>query len=121
MGPAVGLVLGIASLAQSSAAYKKQEKAQALQRLRSVRQAIRERQMKRAEARVAAEGAGLQASSAFFGGQTSLSSNFGSALGYSSAQSGLSRDIAGLQQQANVLSGLSDLAMNIDPSKLAAV
>lgn len=116
MGAAVGLILGLASLSEQQKAARKQGEQQVLQRRRSIRQLIRERQIKRAEARVAAESAGLQASSGFFGGQTSLSSQAGGALGYGGAMSGLSQEISSAQANAQMLSGLSSLSFQAGKS-----
>ena len=110
MGAAVSLFLGLASLSEQKKAATKQQEQQKLQRRRSIRQMLRERQLKRAEAQHVAAATGLTGSSAAAGGLSSLAATGGSALGYSGAMSGLSQDITRLQSSANMLSGLGSLA-----------
>ena len=110
MGAVVSLFLGLASLSEVKKAATKQQEQQKLQRRRSVRQLLRERQMKRAEAQHLAAATGLTGSSAAAGGLSSLAATGGSALGYSGAMSGLSREITSHQAMAQQFSGLSSLA-----------
>lgn len=83
---------------QAAAVQKRQQQAEAA---RSRRSALREAQMKRAQARVRAEAVGGAGGSGVAGGLSSLSSQVGSGLGFagaSTARSGLISDF-GVQQQ----------------------
>jgi len=110
MGPVPQLLFGLASLMQQSKAAKKAEQQQEFQRRTSVRKVLRERQLKRAQARITAEGAGIGFSSAAAGGIASLGAQTGTAIGRAGVMSGLSKDITRLQSSANMLSGLGSLA-----------
>ena len=87
------------------AAAAKQQQQQELRAARSRRQAFRELQISRARARASAAAMGAGDSSALAGGLASLSSQYGSALGYSGAMTGLSREISqlGVQQQTALM------------------
>jgi len=84
-----------------AAAADKQQKQQELRAARSRRQAFRELQISRSRAKASAAAMGAGDSSALAGGLASLSSQYGSALGYSGAMTGLSREISqlGVRQQ----------------------
>lgn len=88
-----------------AAAAAKQQQQQELRASRSRRQAFRELQISRARARASAAAMGAGDSSALAGGLASLSSQYGSALGYSGAMTGLSREISqlGVQQQTALM------------------
>lgn len=95
------------SIIQQQKAAKQQKKAQrAQQRQQDVAarrrriQAIRERQIRAAQARNTAGALGAIESSGFFGGQSSLSSQLGEGLGFSTEMSGLSKVISVANQKA---------------------
>ena len=100
----------VAGFAQASAAKKQaklQEKSIAEQRkqnrnaeIRSRKKLNRERMIKAARARQQAQASGAQETSSIQGGLSSLSSQQGSATGFSTMQSGLSDNIAMFQQQS---------------------
>ena len=88
-----------AAKAQGRAA-EEQRKQQQLQAQRSRRQAIRQAQLQRAQAFAAGVGAGAQGGSGIAGGLSSLGSQVGGAMGYSTQMSGLSQNIGMFNQQA---------------------
>ncbi len=102
---AVGTLFSISQSRKAAkagaAAADKQQKQQELRAARSRRQAFRELQIGRSRAKASAAAMGAGGSSALAGGLASLSSQYGSALGYSGAMTGLSREISqlGVRQQ----------------------
>lgn len=82
---------------QAAAAQRKAERARATQ---SQRRANREVLIRRAQAKAQAEALGGRGGSAIAGGISSLSSQFGSAVGFAGQMSGLSQDINMFQAQA---------------------
>ena len=111
MPPALAVIGAVASVGGTLAAVNQQKKAVAFQQQaavkqqeqqnlatrRSQRQAIREAQIRRAQAAAAAQGLGASGGSSIAGG----TSQTGSALGFSTQMSGLSSDIAMLGGRAN--------------------
>lgn len=87
-----------ASAQRASLAAQQQQ--QALQTRRSQRAAIRQQQIQQAQLRASALGMGVVGGSAIAGGEASLASQTGEALGYGSQMSGLSRQITMFNQQA---------------------
>jgi hypothetical protein len=111
---AAAAVVGAVSSVKS---YQAQKKAgQAVQRQQEVqssasrRAAIREMQIKRAQTIASAQAAGVVGGSGVAGGLTSLSSQVGSNLGYSSQMSGLSKEISMFNTQAQTYGAVSGLA-----------
>ena len=110
MGVVAAVVGAIGAVAQASAARKSakaQEKSLELQQeqqevntRRSQRSNIREMQIRRAQAVSAAGGVGASFGSGIAGGVSSLSSQSGEALGFSTQMSGLSREITRYDTQA---------------------
>lgn len=107
MGPVAAVIGAVASVAGTVVSYNAQKKAAAASRQqqelatsRSNRQAIREAQLKRAQAIAAGAAMGGLGGSAMAGGLSSLGSQLGSGLGFSSQMSGLSADIEKFQQRA---------------------
>ena len=76
---------------------EQQQQQQKLQVQQQRRQAIRQAQLQRAQASVAAQAYGAGGSSAIGGGISSLGSQLGGQLGFSSQMSGISRNITALQ------------------------
>lgn len=106
----VGAVTAVKSAQAQSKAAASAQKQQELSYSRSQKQAIREAQIRRATATASAQSMGALASSGFSGGVSSLSSQVGSTLGYSSQLSGLSKEQAMYQSQAATLGAMSNLA-----------
>lgn len=107
MPQALAVIGAVTSVAGTVASYSAQRKAgkaaQAQQELatrRSNRQAIREAQLRRAQAFNAAAQMGALGGSAIEGGVGSLGSQLGSGLGFSSQMSGISADIQKYSQRA---------------------
>jgi hypothetical protein len=90
----------------SNAAQKQQE----VQSSASRRAAIREMQIKRAQTVASAQAAGVVGGSGVSGGLSSLGSQVGSNLGYSSQMSGLSREISMYNMQAQKYSDIAGFA-----------
>lgn len=112
------LLLGLASLGLQASALSDQRESTRLQRQqqqvsarRERRQMIRQGQQQAAAARAMAAGTGTLQSSGFFGGQSSLTSQIGTNLGFATQMSGLSQQINTLSDRAQFKSGLSSLAM----------
>jgi len=95
---AVAAVVGAVSSVRSANAQKKAgeaaQKQQEIQSSASRRAAIREMQIKRAQTVASAQAAGVVGGSGVSGGLSSLGSQVGANLGYSSQMSGLSREIS---------------------------
>lgn len=91
---------------QAAAAQRKAERARATQ---SQRRANREVLIRRAQAKAQAEALGGRGGSAIAGGISSLSSQFGSAVGFAGQMSGLSQDINMFQAQAASAAARSEM------------
>lgn len=91
---------------RAAASQRQQQRAQAAE---SRRRAFREIQAKRAQARAQAQALGATGGSGVAGGISSLSSQFGSALGFGSQMSGLSQDINMFQAQAASAAARSEM------------
>ncbi|RTL05366.1 hypothetical protein EKK58_08170 [Candidatus Dependentiae bacterium] len=107
MGPVAAVIGAVATVGGTVLQYGAQRQAakaarkqQELNTQRSNRQAIREAQLRRAEALAAASSMGALGGSAIAGGLGSLGSQLGSGLGFSSQMSSLSADIEKFQQKA---------------------
>lgn len=107
MGPVAAVIGAVAAVGGTVVSYNAQKKAAAASRrqqelatTRSNRQAIREAQLKRAQAIAAGAAMGGLGGSALAGGLSSLGAQLGSGLGFSSQMSGLSADIEKFQQRA---------------------
>jgi hypothetical protein len=103
--PAIAAVVAIGGTAYSVSEQRKSSKAQrevsrrqqrqqALKAARSRRMAFRELQIKRAQAQASQAALGLSGSSGAAGGLASLTSQYGSKLGYGSAMTNLSQEIS---------------------------
>jgi hypothetical protein len=97
--------------AQQKAASRARKRDKVASR-RSRRQAIREAQIRRAQALASAQGAGAQGSSAEFGGIGSITSRLGERLGFGSQIGALNRSIASAQSQASLFSGIASIGAN---------
>ena len=116
MGPAVAVIGAVAAVGGTVMAYSAQKKAakaaqrqQELSTQRSNRQAIRETQIRRAEALAAAASMGALGGSAIAGGLGSLGAQLGSGLGYSSQMSALSADIERYQSKAAMWGSIASM------------
>lgn len=106
----VGAGAAVASAKNQQKASAAAQKQQELSYARSQKQAIREAQIRRAQATASVQSMGAMASSGFAGGVSSLTSQLGSTLGYSSQLSGLSKEQAMYQSKAATLGAMSNLA-----------
>lgn len=113
----IGAVTSVAgtvvSYSASQKAAKANERQQNLATSRQNRSAIREAQIKRAQALNTASQVGAGTGSGISGGVGSLSSQLGSGLGFSSQMSALSTQITKYQKQASLwgdIAGLGKLA-----------
>lgn len=116
MGPVAVVIGAVAAVGGTIMQYSAQRRAakasrkqQELSTQRSNRQAIREAQLRRAEALSAASSMGVLGGSAIAGGLSSLGSQLGSGLGYSSQMSSLSADIEKFQQKAAMWGAVSGM------------
>ena len=117
MGPTLNVIMAVATAASAVGSYASSTKAaklsnqqQALANRRSVRQSIREAQIRRAQTTNIASQFGGLGGSAVDGGLSSLSSQLGSGLGYSSQQSGLSAGISRANANAAMFGSLGSLS-----------
>jgi len=106
----VGAVTAVKSAQAQKKATEASQKQQELAYNRSQKQAIREAQIRRAQATASTQSMGALTSSGFAGGLSSLSSQVGSTLGYSSQLSGLSKEQSMYQSQAATFGAYSNLA-----------
>lgn len=120
MGPTFAVIGAVASVAGTVISYKNQKKAsqtaqrqQDLQTARERRQAIREAQIRRAQTLAAGADQGATGSSAIAGGLSSLGSQLGSGLGFSTAMSAMSRDINKYNQRASTWSAIAGIGSNM--------
>lgn len=116
MGPALAVIGAVAAVGGTVLSYNAQKKAakaarkqQELSTQRSNRQAIREAQLRRAEALAAAASMGALGGSSIAGGLGSLGSQLGSGLGFSSQMSSLSADIEKYQQRASMWGSIASM------------
>lgn len=116
IAPVIAAVGAVATIGGTVMSYNAQKKAsdasrkqQALSTQRSTRQSIREAQLQRAMAIAAASSMGALGGSALAGGISSLSSQLGSGLGFSSQMSNLSADIEKYQQKASTWSSIASI------------
>ena len=116
MGPAFAVIGAITKVAGTVMAYSQSRKAgkaaerqQTLSTQRSNRAAIREAQLRRATALNTANQVGAGTSSGIAGGVSSLSSQLGSGLGYSTQMSGLSAEISKYSQRAQLWGDIAKL------------
>ena len=113
---AITIATGVESIKQAEKARGAQQQAAAAQRqaeraraTQSQRRANREVLIRRAQAKAQAEALGGRGGSAIAGGLASLSSQFGSAVGFAGQMSGLSQDINMFQAQAASASARSEM------------
>lgn len=100
----VGAVSTVASISQARKSAALQQQQSALQNRNSQRQAIREAQIRRAQATQSAVAGGANLGSGYAGGMSSLSSQLGGSLGYSSQMSGLNTQVSMANQAAQTFS-----------------
>lgn len=105
----VGVVGTVASIGPQRKASKARQKQETLSTRRSQRQAIREAQIRRAQALASAEGLGSAEGSGLAGGLSSTSSQLGGALGFSTEMSGLSRKVSKYTTRAGTYDALAGL------------
>jgi len=109
----IGAVAGVAGTVLSYKAQKKAAKVsqqqQALATRQQRREAIRRQQLTRAQTVASASAQGATGSSAVEGGMSSLGSQLGGQMGYSTQMSGLSRDIAKYQSRAQTWGAVASL------------
>lgn len=113
LGAILGIMTAITAVKQYQAqerTYDIQQRQNELDARRSRVAAIREAQMKRAALVNEAASMGAQGGSAVSGGMTSLGSQLGSGLGYSSQYTNLSRDLNKASQQAEMFGALNKVA-----------
>lgn len=112
-----GAAATVVGTIQAGKAQKKmaaaQQKQQEVSTRRDRMQAIREMQIKRAQAISSAQGAGALDSSGAIGGIGSMSSQLGSNLGFSTQMSALSANISRYAQQASKYSSIAGLGSQL--------
>lgn len=120
MGPVAAVIGAVAAVGGTVLAYNAQKKAakstrrqQELSTQRSNRQAIRETQLRRAEALAAAASMGALGGSSIAGGTSSLGSQLGSGLGFSSHMSSLSADIEKYTQRASMWGSIASMGSSV--------
>ena len=120
MAPVVAVVSAVATVGGTIMAYREQKKAaeagrkqQQLATDRSNRESIREAQLRRAMAISAAASMGALGGSALAGGITSLGSQLGSGLGFSSQMSSLSGDIERATQKAQTWGAIASMGSTL--------
>lgn len=106
-----GLQLKAASEARSG--QRLQRRQQELVTRRERRQSIRQAQRLRAQAVASASGTGALGSSGLAGGLSSLASQTGEGLGFSTQGSGLSRDIGAAFDRSSRLGSIGDTAVGL--------
>jgi len=116
MGPIAAVIGAVATVGGTVLSYSAQQKAasaqkkqQNLETRRSQRQAIREAQIKRAQALASGANMGALGGSALAGGTGALGSQLGSGLGFSTQMSGLSNVISSQTNRANMFSSLASI------------
>jgi hypothetical protein len=116
MGPIAAVIGAVAAVGGTIASVNAQKKAARLQQeqqtlatRRSSRQAIREAQIRRAQTMSAGQALGVSGGSGVAGGVSSLGSQLGGALGFSSQMSGLSGQIGMAQTRASIFQDVASL------------
>ena len=99
----------IASVSAQRSASRAQQRQETLSTRRSQRAAVREAQIRRAQTLASAQGFGALDGSGVAGGTSSLSSQLGEALGFSTQMSGISHQINKYRTQADFWGGVSNL------------
>lgn len=126
--PNIALVIGtvasvvgtVASISSSNRAARARRQQETLTRRRTSRQAIRESQIRRAQAVSTARGAGAGVSSGASGGIGSLTSQVGEQLGYASQYSALSNIVTTQMARADMWSGVANLGGGLMSYGMAA-
>jgi hypothetical protein len=120
MGQTAMVISAIAGAVGTAASINQQKKAAALQQRqselqnrRSQRQAIREAQIRRAQAVSSSVAGGSNLGSGIAGGISSLGSQVGETLGFSSQYSGLSKQINLATQRANTFSSIGKFGFGL--------
>ena len=120
MGPVAMVIGAVAAVGGTALSYNAQRKAanaqerqQKLNTQRSQRQAIREAQIRRAQAMSAASQLGGLGGSAVQGGVSSLGSQLGSGLGFSTQMSDLSSQISKYSSRAETFGAIGQLGMTV--------
>jgi hypothetical protein len=106
----VGAVTAVKSAKAQNKAAESAQKQQELSYARSQKQAIREAQIRRAQATASVQSMGTISSSGFSGGVSSINAQLGSTLGYSGQLSGLAKEQSMYQSRAATLGAYSNLA-----------
>jgi hypothetical protein len=113
----ITLVVGAVAAAGTAKSISLQKKAaaasnrqQELVAARDRRQAIREAQIRRAQGLASSQAMGVGGSSLTGGGSSSIGSQVGSTLGFSSQMSGLSTNITRLSSRASMFGDIAGLA-----------
>lgn len=107
----IGAVSSVASVVQAQRAANTQERQQQVATRRSQRQAIRQAMIQRSQTIAAGASMGALGGSSLQGGVSSLGSQLGEQLGFSTEMSGLSRKISHLQSSSQMLGSLGGLLM----------
>ncbi len=120
MGPVLAVIAAVATIGGTIMSHNAQRKAseasrrqQELATQRSSREAIREAQIARAQAIAAASSMGAMGGSALAGGVSSLGSQLGSGLGFSSQMSSLSAQIEKYQQRASTWGAVASMGSSL--------
>jgi len=103
----------IATINAQKRASRLQQQQQQLATRQSQRQAIREAQIRRAQTMSSAQALGAVGGSAVAGGTTSLGSQLGGSLGFSSQMSGLSNQISMAQSRAATAGAIANLGGSV--------
>lgn len=101
-------VAGVASIGQQIKAGETARKQSELQNKRSQRQAFREAQIRRAQSLASSVAGGSSFGSGIAGGMSSLNSQLGETMGYSSQMSGLNKQISMAEQRASFFKAASE-------------
>lgn len=111
--PIIGAVATVGGTIASVSAQRKaagaQRQQETLATRRSQRAAIREAQIRRAQTLASSQGFGALQGSGVAGGTSSLSSQLGEALGFSTQMSGLSQKISDYRTKADMWGGVAGL------------
>jgi uncharacterized protein YcfJ len=105
----VGAGATVASINQQKKAADLSAKQQAVQTQRSQRQAIREAQIRRSQVQASSVAAGSNLGSGLAGGMSSLGSQIGGSLGFSTQMSGLSNQITMAGSRASTYGAMGEL------------
>jgi uncharacterized protein YcfJ len=120
VGPIFAVIGAVATVAGTAMAYSSQKRAsrtaqrqQELQTARERRQVIREAQIRRAQTVAAGAQQGGLGGSSIAGGLSSLGSQLGSGLGFSTAMSAMSSDINRYNQRAATWSSIAGIGSSM--------